>query len=209
MVQVGFVPTSSGPQTGTLRFVDSASGSPQVVGLGGSGTDFVTSPVVNQATVRPGGTATYQLNVTPTGGDYSSTVTFVCNGAPAFSACRVSPGSTTPGGTSSTVSVSVTTSGPAVPMSAVSTTRGGLLAYWLCSPLAVFGVLVLGANNQRRSTRHIGAAVIVLLLLLVGCGGTGRSPVTSNTTPPGTYNLSVVATSGILQHVTTLTLIVQ
>ena len=208
-VQVGFVPTSSGPQIGTLRFVDSASGSPQVVGLGGSGTDFVMSPVVNQATVSPGGTATYQLNVTPTGGTYSSTVTFVCNGAPPFSTCTVSPRSITPGSTSSAVSVSVTTSAPAVQMGGVPAPRGGLLAYWLSSPLAVFGVLVLGANSQRKSRRHVGAAVIVMLLLLVGCGGTGRLPVASNTTPSGTYNLSVVATSGTLQYVTKLTLIVQ
>ncbi|HXQ35675.1 MAG TPA: hypothetical protein VN843_16790, partial [Anaerolineales bacterium] len=114
-----------------------------------------------------------------------------------------------PGSTSSAVSVSVTTSAPAVQMGGVPAPRGGLLAYWLSSPLAVFGVLVLGANSQRKSRRHVGAAVIVMLLLLVGCGGTGRLPVASNTTPSGTYNLSVVATSGTLQYVTKLTLIVQ
>ncbi len=208
-VQAGFVPTSSGPQTGTLRFVDSASGSPQVVALGGSGTDFVTSPVVNQATVRPGGIATYQLNVSPAGGAYSSAVTFACSGAPAFSTCTVSPGSIIPGGNSSTVSVSVTTSGLSAQMRGVPAKRGGLLAYWLSSSLAVFGVLMLSAKNPGKSRRHVAAAVIFMLLLLVGCGGTGRSPVVSNTTPPGTYNLSVVATSGTLQHVTKLTLIVQ
>ena len=208
-VQVGFVPTSSGPQTGTLRFVDSASGSPQLVGLGGSGTDFVTSPVVNQATVSSGGTATYILNISPIGGAYSSTVTFVCNGAPAFSACTVSPRSITPGGKSSTVSVSVTTSGQAAQMRGISPTPRGSLAYCLSTQLTVFGMLVFAAGHQGKSRRHVGALVIVMLLLLVGCGRSGRSPVASNTTPPGTYNLSVVATSGALQHVTKLTLIVQ
>jgi Beta-propeller repeat/Abnormal spindle-like microcephaly-assoc'd, ASPM-SPD-2-Hydin len=208
-VQVGFLPTSSGPLTGTLRFVDSASASPQVVALSGSGIDFVATPVVNEATISPGGTATYKLNITPTGGAYSKPVRFACNGAPAFSTCSVRPISIIPGSSSSAVSVSVTTSGPAVQVGGVPATRGGVLANWLCSPLIVFGVLVLGVNNRRRSPRRIGAAVIVMLLLLVGCGGTGRSPIASNTTPPGTYNLTVVATSGTLQHVTKLTLIVQ
>ena len=134
---------------------------------------------------------------------------FACSGAPAFSTCTVSPGSIIPGGNSSTVSVAVTTSGLSAQMRGVPAKRGGLLAYWLSSSLAVFGVLMLSAKNPGKSRRHVAAAVIFMLLLLVGCGGTGRSSVVSNTTPPGTYNLSVVATSGTLQHVTKLTLIVQ
>jgi len=55
--------------------------------------------------------------------------------------------------------------------------------------------------------------VLVVLLLLVGCGGTSagapKSPAASRTTPPGTYSLSVVAGSGTLQHGAKLTLIVR
>jgi hypothetical protein len=212
-VGVGFIPASSGPLTGTLQFLDSASGSPQGIVLKGSGTDFVTYPVVNQAVVRPGGTAIYKLSVSPTGGPFSNPVTFACDGAPAFANCMVSPGSITPGSNPVAVSVAVTTSGPAAPLHATSGTWGGLLASWQFAQLAVFGVIVLGANNRRKSRPSIAAAVTIMLLLLLGCGGssTGTGPSTgaSGTTPPGTYSLRVVATSGTLQHATNLTLTVQ
>ena len=210
-VQVGFIPASSGPLTGTLQFLDSASGSPQLVALSGSGTDFVTSSVTGQAAVSPGGTATYKLSISPTGGAFSNPVTFACNGAPAFATCTVNPSSITPSSNSNEVTVTVTTSGPVAQMRGVSATRGGIGASWLFAQLAVFGVLVLGANGRRKSRPYAVAALIVMLLLLIGCGGTSapQSPAVSRATPPGTYSLNVVATSGTLQHVTKLTLIVQ
>jgi hypothetical protein len=51
---------------------------------------------------------------------------------------------------------------------------------------------------------------MIVLLLLAGCGGSGAGKqATSNTTPPGTYSLGVVATSGTVQNISKLTLTVQ
>ena len=210
-VRVGFIPASPGPLTGTLQFLDSASGSPQVVTLSGSGTDFVTSPVISQATVSPGGTATYKLSISPTGGAFFNLVTFACNGAPAFARCTVNPSSTTPGSSKSNeVTVAVTTSGPASKSQGISGRWRGVSAALLCAPMAIFGALVFAPNRRRKVCIYTVSAVVVMLLL-VGCGGTSvpQSPAVSRTTPPGTYSLSVVATSGTLQHVTKLTLTVQ
>jgi hypothetical protein len=45
---------------------------------------------------------------------------------------------------------------------------------------------------------------------MMGCAGTSTGASgSSGVTPPGTYNLSVIATCGNLQHVTNLTLVVQ
>jgi len=212
LVQVGFTPSSAGPLTGTLQFLDSASGSPQVVALMGSGIDFVTSPVVNQAAVSSGGTATYTLSVSPTGGAYSNTVTFSCDGAPAFATCMVNPGSITPGSISKEVTVAVTTSGPVSQALGGSGPRFGVSAALLCAPMAIFSALIF-ARPRRKLCTHVLSAVLVMLLLLGGCGGisTGvpKLPAVAKTTPPGTYSLSVIASSGTLKHVTKLTLIVQ
>ncbi len=207
-VQVGFTPDSSGTLTGTVQFLDSVSGSPQVVTLSGSGTDFVTTPVSNNASVSPGGTADYKLDISPTGGAFSNTVTFACQGLPATTTCSVNPSSITPGAHSSAVTVAVTTSGPAA---SSGQSHAGFLAFWMAAPLAIFGVLVFGAN-QCKCRPYFATVAIFLLLSLVGCGTATRiahSPSASNTIPAGTYQFNVIGSSGALHHVTTLTLVVQ
>ena len=210
-VRVEFIPASSGPLSGTLQVFDSASGSPHVVTLSGSGTDFIASPVTNQAAVSPGGTATYKLSISPTGGAFSNPVTFVCNAAPAFATCTVNPSSITPGSNSKEVTVAVTTSGPVSQAHGLSGSRMGVSLALLCAPMAIFSALICVPSRRRNFRTYGVSAVMVMLLVLVGCGGTGaaKSTAVARTTPPGTYTLSVMATSGTLQHVTRLTLVVR
>jgi ASPM-SPD-2-Hydin domain-containing protein len=209
-VRVGFIPASSGPLAGTLQFLDSASGSPHVVALSGSGVDFVASPVTNQAAVIPGATATYKLSISPTGGAFSNPVTFVCNAAPAFATCTVNPGSITPGANSKEVTVAVTTSGSVSQAQRISGSQMKVSLALLCAPMAIFSAVVFAPSRRRKFHTYVVSAVMLMLLVLVGCGGTGapKSLALARTTPPGTYTLSVIATSGTLQHITRLTLVV-
>ena len=111
-ITVTFKPTVGGTSTGTLSVSDNASGSPQTVGLSGSGEDFtlgVASGGSGSASVAPGGTAKYSLSMTALGG-FNQSVAFTCTGAPAGASCSVSPSSATPSGSSATaISVTVTT----------------------------------------------------------------------------------------------------
>jgi hypothetical protein len=206
-VQVSFTPTSSGTRTGTLRL-----GSSQTVSLSGSGIDFAASPANASAAVQPGGSATYQLNVGSVGGSFSRAVSFGCSGAPAYATCTVSPGSIVPGSSSSAVTVSVKTAGASAQAHASAEKRGWFLALFAFGQMGIFGVILV-SGSRRKFRPGVAAAVMIMLLVLAGCGGTNLTPQSSpggsNATPAGTYTLSVAATSGNLQHVTKLTLVVQ
>jgi len=213
---VTFAPTASGNLVEALTITDDASGRPHSVTLTGTGTglapNFTISGGSNAAAVSPGGTATYALNVTPTGGSFSNAVTFACDGAPAFATCTVNPQSIIPGQNSSTVTVTVKTAGTVGEMYTPSGRRNWFLASWIFAPMGIVGVVVLGRNDRRKKiVQHALLTIaMITILFLAGCSGTGAGVRQSqNTTPPGTYNLSVVGMSGTLQHSATLTLIVQ
>jgi len=212
-VQVSFTPRSAGPRSGTLQLTDATSGYSASIALSGSGADFAPAATNTTNTVNAGGTATYQITVSSVGGNFSNAVNFACSGAPAFATCTVNPHTITPGSNSAAVTVAVKTSGPIAQMGGGSPGNRWLSTSLLSGQLAIFGMLVMGASVRRRIRAYIGVAVVSMPLLLVGCGaggtGTTQSPYASNTTPPGTYVLNVMATSGNLQHKTELTLVVQ
>ncbi len=87
------VPVPAGRYTGTLVIADNAAGSPQMVALAGTPTDFTIGLAGNStgiATVRAGQTATYSLAF-PGNTGFSGTVALSCIGAPQLSTCSVSP----------------------------------------------------------------------------------------------------------------------
>ncbi len=211
-VQVSFVPASSGPRTGTLRFIDSASDNPQEVTLSGSGIDFVSTTTDASTTVKAGGTASYQLTIGSVGGSFLNSVSFACGGGPAFATCTVSPHSMVPGTNSSTVTVTVKTAGATAQMFTPTGTHRRFFASCVLVQMGIFGIFLLGRNDRRRKfAQYAGVAIVMgTLLSLAGCGGgTSTSGSMAQATPAGTYALTVVATSGRVQHSTRLTLIVQ
>jgi hypothetical protein len=210
---VTFAPTISGDLVEALTLTDNAQRGAQSVALTGTGTgsgpDFTVTTGNSQAAVSPGGTAAFELNLSPTGGAFSSTVTFACSGAPAFATCTTTPQSVNPGSSSATVTVTVQTAGTVAAMQTPTVGRNSLLASWMFAPIGFFGVLVLGRNDRGKkiAQRAALAMVMVTFLLLAGCGdGTGTgTPVT----PLGNYTLTVLVTCGKAQHSVPLTLTVQ
>jgi len=79
---ITYAPTASGSRTGSLTIADNATGSPHVVTLTGTATDFALASVPGSstaATVMAGNTANYSLQVSPLNG-FMGTVGLVCTG---------------------------------------------------------------------------------------------------------------------------------
>ena len=210
-MQVVFTPTVGGPRSGALTVTDNAGNSPQTLTLSGTGVDFSLS--ANGGTTvstSSGGNAVFPLLLS-SAANVPGTVTFTCSGAPANSTCVVTPGAAALGAAitiSATVDTGVTSSS-VVPAQVVR--RPPL--FWLAM------VFPLGLVGYRFRLRFGGACLLVLLLMIQGCGagrsipsasGTGGSPSGSGAvTPSGTYSIVVAASSAGLTRTVNLTLVVK
>lgn len=213
-IGVTFSPSASGSRSGTLTISDSASGSPQQISLGGTGTDFQLGPGSGgaTATIQSGQTATYNLNLTGNTG-FAGTVTLGCSGAPSASTCSVNPASISIS-TSGTVPFTVTVATTARTAVAVKASRGPVwpTSNWRFAVTLYLGLLValLARVKVRRRLIPVAAAV-ALMLLTVSCGGGGSStpPPPPGGTPAGTFNLTVTASNSGATRQMQLTLVVQ
>ena len=94
--------TATDPSGNTSEFSQCATVAPQV-------TDFTMAATPSSVTVARGASATYTVTVTPQGGSVDAPVTLSCTGLAAQASCAFSPSSVTPGGTSATATVTVST----------------------------------------------------------------------------------------------------
>ena len=195
-VNLLFAPTTTGARVGTLTILDTTTGSPHVLGLGGTGVDFaVAADGQTSATIANGSSAAFPLLVssnTTVGG----TAMVQCSGMPANSTCVLSPTNVTLGGTTlviATVSAGVSTT------AAVAQERTTL---WLA--MVVPGAMLL--FFRRRGGVRPGLVVLLLVAGgLTGCGvgrampgavaSAGAGTPASVTTPAGTYAITVTVTS--------------
>ena len=201
-VGIIFLPTLSGPRTGTVTFTDNAGNSPQTLPLVGVGIDFALS-VNGPATlsIASGDSATYSLFLTSVVG-LPGAAAFTCAGLPAHAVCTVNPVTVALGGSSS-ITVTVATgilTGAVTPPSMPWTRQ----AIW-------FAVLLPLLAARRR--KCVGA--LLLLVAIAGCsaartvpssGGTGAVAIT---TPSGTYPIVVSASSAGLVRSVNLALVVK
>ncbi len=222
-VTVRFMPVTVGTKTAVINFSDNAASSPQGVSLSGNGADFsfgaasgancpTSGNCSTSATITAGGTATYNLQVSPLGG-FNGTVALGCSGAPSPSICSVSPASVPPNGTSNyafTVTVD-NTSGvaatplrlPRGPMSPRDWPIGLLL-------LAVVPAPVLFSRSPFlvRQRRYALVSALGLLLFslayIAGCGGSSGA----NNQQPVNATLTVTGTSSSLSRTASLSLTV-
>jgi hypothetical protein len=226
-----FTPTATGNRSAAVTITDNASDSPQSVSLTGTGTDFsigVTSGGSTSATVKAGLTATYHLQLSLVGGAAPDLLmaTVSCTGVPSNATCAGSPSPvtvTTTGPAALTISVGTIANGlqiPTPPSSLLRNPADHLLILWFLAILLLL-VWILRRQAEARGDRsawtvRLASPVPLLLLAMTitafgGCGGGGSTPPppVNNGTPPGTYMLTVSATSGNLTHTQQLTLTVQ
>jgi len=181
--------------------------------VSGNGTDFGIGTAQGgntSATIAAGSTATYNLSLSGTTG-FTGTVNLACAGAPAAATCTLNPASLALNGTtpaSFTVTVSTTARSSAFafppPFPKPFPFNLGLLTLAF---LATFAVARLSRATVRRQAGRL-AAVLGVLLLVAGCGGSTTKPPVQTGTPAGTSTITVTATSGSVTRTSTLTLIV-
>ncbi|HEV8494401.1 MAG TPA: hypothetical protein VGR76_19135, partial [Candidatus Angelobacter sp.] len=102
-----FTPAATGVRTGTL--VVSSNGGVVSTSLSGLGADYTVSASPATISVKNGQTASSTITVTALGGSFNSPVTLTCSGLPTGAACSFSPSSVTPGATSASSALALTT----------------------------------------------------------------------------------------------------
>ncbi len=166
----------------------SSSTSPQVTQLVTHSPDFsVTWP--SNLTVASGQAVSAPLTVTAEYG-FSGTVTFSCGNLPPGSVCSFA-----------NQSVSVPTGAPGNDTPATVVTNMTISTNGVAAVTAGAFLLLLGiAGKKRKRSTQIGFAVCGFLLtgVLYGCGS--NQYIRDPDTEPGTYSVTLTATSGSIVH---------
>jgi hypothetical protein len=178
-----------------------------------TGSDFALVPSLSSLTINPGGGGVVLLYVQGQS-SYSGTINFSstsCSGLPRESTCSFNPASVTGAGYTGLTLSTIAPHAFATKLERNSRYKG--LIFALSLP---FTALLLIGTSRRRTWR--GMAVCILgggLLVGLGCGGGsnggggGGGGNTDPGTPPGSYVITVTATSGSFTHSTAFTLVVQ
>ncbi len=170
--------------------------------------DFALPPGPLAVTVAVGQTKTTTFAVSPVSG-FTGTITFACvvPTTMAKASCSATPVQIT--GTSAVNStLSVTTSGPS--QSAAVHHSQSLYANLFCAGFV--GLMFnIGKPRNRKKWLLISLLLVLALVGLVGCGGGSKntSPKPDTGTSPGTYNLTLTASSGSATHSMTIPVTVQ
>jgi hypothetical protein len=216
-ISVVFTPSNIGTQNGSLRIADDAAGTPQSISL--TGTGFAALSITTQssgstsAVVKSGQPATYALTLAA-GPGFSGTVSLACSGAPTDASCTMSPSSMIlAGGGTGDFTVTVATSQQvANDQRRVSNVQ---LACFGLLPCAVLLPIVWWLRRSRLGMQSLLPLVLLTAaqFMLMGCsGGSSAStkPTPSQTTVnPGTYQMTITATSGSTSSTKLITLNVQ
>ena len=147
-------------------------------------------------TVTAGDTATYSLQVVPTG-PIPEAVTLSATGEPPQSSPSFAPGSIpnlSSGGPQS-VSLKISTAVRVTTPASLFRDGGWTYAVWL----PVSGLALLGAGISRRRRILLAiffAALMAAVTLQPGCGYSRHNTSSTTGTPAGTYNVTVNAVSG-------------
>ncbi|HTW59390.1 MAG TPA: protease pro-enzyme activation domain-containing protein [Terriglobales bacterium] len=203
-----------------------------VSATGGGATVTTTVPLTVTATtetftlsapsatysVTPGQAATVNVTVASTNGFVtgSATVvplTYTCSGAPSEANCTISPSTAT---TETGVTVSITTTAPTGELRRPFD-RGSRIFYAALLPGLLGIVFTFGSRN--RASRLHGMRMLGLILVLGfstlwlgSCSGSNNSSSSNAGTPPGSYTITINATTGGANPVTSqlqITLAVQ
>jgi hypothetical protein len=158
--------------------------------------------------VIPGGIITYQVKVAPDFGSYAGTVDFAVSGLPPGATATFSPSSVAANGGQQTITVTIQTAVVTAAQHAPPPREGRNVA-----PLALALLLLFGAGRLRRNGRRLRKMFYVVVLLAGGAAGALLNGCGSNSgffaQPPQSYNITITATSGNLQHTASVALNVE
>jgi hypothetical protein len=156
---------------------------------------FALGSTPSSQTVSAGASTNYTVTISRSAG-FSDNLTFSVTGLPAATTATFSPNPTT--GNSSTMTVTTTARGQLAPLPTLWLPPANFsVRAW---PLWAICLLVMVLLAHRyRARRHIPRWVFAtggfVVLLCIGCGGGGSTPPPQQGTPPGTFTLTVTATS--------------
>ncbi len=207
-----YTPAQAAAGSGSVTIASSAGNA--TVSLAGStstasGGSFTLTADRTSTSVQAGQSAAFTLALTP--GTFTGTVSLTCTGAPAASSCSVVPPqlSLAAGGAAASALVTVTTSAgnagfmaPPLPLHGPSAWQWMLIA---AAGLLLFLMMRLRAPRRRR---WLLGAIAAMALAAAACGG-HATPRLLGGTPPGTYPLTVTATSGTVTHTVQISLTVE
>jgi hypothetical protein len=207
---VTFTPSAIGARSATLTVASSDPSGPAIIPLSGSGlkagsfTLTVNGATAATLTVASGSPGTYALLLTPANG-FTGPVALTCSPSTAgeYTSCSLLASTLTLGSSalSSTATINTITS----EAGAIAVALSGLF-------LAPFMLI-----RRRRDKKEILAWMFVLICglgfaSLTGCGGHPAGVSNTRTTPAGTYQYQVTASStsgAVVSSTVTLTLVVQ
>lgn len=159
--------------------------------------------------VVPGSTIVYKVTVMPDYGSYAGTVNFTVSGLPPGATVTFSPETIAANGGPQTITVTIQTAAATAQQHAPPAPSVGRRV----APFALAFLLLFGMGSLRRNSRNLRRMLFVAALLLggaatttlSGCGGANGFL----TLAPQNYTITITATSGNLQHTSTVTLNVQ
>jgi hypothetical protein len=175
--------------------------------------DFTLSVTPAMITRRAGQPANFGLTVSPINGAFTTTVNFSVSGLPAKTSFVFNPASVTPGQNPAASTLEIMTIpgdsflAKNVEMNGMPGHRVPIYSFFL----PVTGLLLSGLAFQKRKWAKRWVFVFLLLagsgFTLYGCASARN--IRNLGTPPGTYSVTVSATSGGVQHSATVTLVVK
>jgi hypothetical protein len=183
------VQTSGGTGKSSIRLFATIAAPPSVVLAPAAGAS-------NAAAISAGQTATYKLVASDGGNGFAGTATLSCSGMPTGATCAVTPSTVSIGLNVTPFMVTVTTTAPSTALlrSVSSNLAVMTLGFWL-------GIGALAFGTKRHSPSLL-LCLTVLTVFAFACSsasspsGTGTGAPPPQATPPGTYYITINASTG-------------
>jgi hypothetical protein len=171
--------------------------------------DFTMGLTPTSASVVAGHSTLFSLDVNPTTGTFPNSVSLSCSALPALTLCAFNPAQVGSGSGDSVISLTLSTTAPVSQKATAAFIAG---TYFSALPLVSCLWLVRPAVRRKLWRIPMLALVFSLAIVCLSCGsglqGNGGGSSGNPGTPPGTYNITVTATTGTITHSTTLALAV-
>jgi YVTN family beta-propeller protein len=175
-----------------------------------SAPDFSLVAASLSLTVPHGGQNTDAITIASQNGPLATAIQLTCTvaGPAPMPTCTLNPPFVTPGAnpTTSTLTISVPAASSMIPPTGRPRLARFLYATWFTLLLGL--VAVAGLSNRRLPHCALSGCLVLLLLGLVACGG-GSSHSNTTNQQPENYVVTIVGTSGSIQHTAQVTVTAQ